>query len=240
MKRRRLAIVVAALAAGLGVAALALVPLRLVLDRLALPAVLAATDASGTVWNGTLHRVHWDGRPLGDIDVALQPRALLAGVQRVRLEGAAASAVLLDGRRRGIEGAHGTLAIDRVAGLGGLDLRLGLDDATMVFDATGCRAAGGSVRLGLSLPAAPAPLLELAGTPACAGDSVRVRLVPSAGTDAAPDVDALLEVAGDGRWRLHALVRAPDPSTRFALQAAGFQEAPGGLSRAGSGRVGGF
>lgn len=240
MKRRRLAALVAIVAAGLGVAVLALVPLRLPLERLDVPAALAATDASGTVWSGTLHRVHWNGRPLGDIDVALQPLALLGGVQRVRLDGAGASLVLLHGRQRGFDDAHGSLAIQRVAGLGGLDVRLDLDDAAIVFDATGCRAAGGGVRLALSLPAAPTPLLELAGTPACVGGIARVMLAPAAGTDAAPDVDASLEVGADGSWRLHALVRGADPSTRLALQAAGFQEGPGGLSRAENGRFRGL
>ena len=88
------------------------------------------------------------------------------------------------------------------------------------------------------IDASPAlPALALSGRPACDGERARLALAPSQAGPGAPDLTASLEIDRGGAWRIEALARSDDAGLRLALAAAGFQEAPGGLSFVASGRL---
>lgn len=209
-------------------------PLQLVLPRLPLPPGLAAAGIDGSLWHGGLRGLSWRGAAFGDVRAGLAPLPLLAGRQRIRLAGDQARLALETGRLRGVDDAHGVFPLPALHGLG---LRASLEDARLLFDGDGCREAGGRVRIEVALPGDALPPLLLAGSAACQG---RTGLVALASEDpAAPlGLDASLAIEADGRYTLQTLARSDDPAVRAVLLAAGFQDAPGGLSRVDSGRLG--
>lgn len=221
-------------AGGFALALLLFLPLQLVLPRLSPPPGLSATAISGSLWRGRLRSAEWNGVALGDLRLGLSPLSLFTGRRELWLRSAHARLSLSSGRLRGIDDAEGVLQLPPLAGLA---LRASLEDAGMLFDAEGCRSAGGRVRLELGLPGnALAPVI-LSGTPACEGRSGRLVLLPEQpGGPLLPE--ATLTVEADGGYRLQSLVRSDDPAIRLALLAAGFQDAPGGLGRVDSGRLG--
>lgn len=220
-------------AGGFALALVALLPLQLLLPKLSPPG-LSATAISGSLWRGDLRNAEWNGARLGDVRLGLSPLPLLSGRRELWLRSAQASLSLSSGRLRGIDDAHGVLPLPPVQGL---SMRASLEGARLLFDAEGCHGAGGRVRIELSLADdALAPVI-LSGTPACEGRSGRLVLLPEQpGGPLLPE--ATLTVEADGGYRLQSLVRSDDPAIRLALLAAGFQDAPGGLSRVDSGRLG--
>lgn len=209
-------------------------PLQSVLPRLSLPAALTATAVEGSLWSGRLRAARWRGIELGELRAGLSPLPLLAGRRQLWLRSPGAALTLHAGRIRGIDGASGVLPLPAPAGLG---LRASLEDAALLFDADGCRHAGGRVRVELALPGDALPPMILAGTPACEGHAATLLLQPEA---AGPlRLDVRLDIDGEGGWRIQSLAASDDPGLRLALRAAGFQEAPGGLSRVDAGRLGG-
>jgi hypothetical protein len=117
----------------------------------------------------------------------------------------------------------------------GLALRASLEEARMLFDGTGCREAGGRVRIEVALPGDTPPPLVLAGTLACEGRSGTLVLAPEDPTGPL-QVEATLSIEADGGYRLQSLARSDDPAVRAALMVHGFQEAAGSLSRVLEGR----
>ncbi|MBJ6978318.1 type II secretion system protein N [Luteimonas sp. MC1895] len=214
-------------AGAFSVAMLLAAPLQLAVTQLGLPPGLSAAGVDGSVWRGRLRQARWHGVALGDVRAGLAPLPLLAGRQRIRLRTPQASLSLHAGPVRGMSGASGLLPLPAVSGLG---LRASLEDARLLFDAGGCREAGGRVRVDVAVPGDVLPPLRLAGTPACDGAVGRLALLPE---DAAGPLwlEATLTVEADGRRSLQALARSDDPVLRAALVAHGFQDAPGGLSR---------
>lgn len=215
-------------------AMLLLVPLQLVLPRLALPPGFGATEATGSVWNGRLRAAHWRGQALGDLDASLAPLQLLAGRQQLQLRTDSARLVLSRGREAGIAGGTGVVALPPLAGL---TLRALLDDATLLFAGDRCHEARGRVRVEVTLPLDTLPPMILSGAPACEGGSGRLALHPEEARGPL-SVEATLDIEADGRYRLQALARSDDPAVRVALLAAGFQAAAGGMSRVDEGRLG--
>lgn len=237
MSRRGLAL---CFAAALALAALLLLPLRLALGWLDPDARhLVAAEVTGTVWRGSLRKAYWRGQPLGHVALGLQPLSLVSGVRRVRLTSETLSIDLLQGRVRGLEDGDGELVLERLDGLPGLSLRISLQDAAMTFNGARCSRAGGVVRAELRLPT-PLPELPLTGQPSCQqhAGAGRLILVPDGTVAAVPvTIEATLEIEADGRYRLQSLARTEDPATRLALQVAGFQDSPSGLSRIDSGSL---
>lgn len=217
-------------------------PLRLALGAFDLQAQrLAAIEARGSVWNGTLRDTRWRGTVLGDVAVALRPLSSLVGTHRVALQSDSAAAVLARGGVQGIEHLHGEFASVRIASMPGIDVHLRFDDATLTFADGRCREATGSmqaeVRLSGIADALAAPVL-LAGDIACENRTGTVTL--STTVDRAPgtpDIDATLEIDADGSYRLRSQVQADDDVTRLLLQANGFQDGPVGFSRVDSGTL---
>lgn len=214
------------------VALLLAAPLQLAATRLGLPPGLSAAGIDGSVWRGRLRQARWHGVSLGDVRAGLSPLPLLAGRQRIRLRTSQASLTLHAGPVRGVSDASGLLPLPALSGLG---LRASLEEARLLFDAGGCREAGGRVRVEVALPGDVLPPLRLAGAPACDGAAGRLALLPE---DAAGPLwlEATLTLEADGRRSLQALARSDDPAVRAALVAQGFQDAPGGLSRLIEGR----
>lgn len=210
-------------------------PLQLVLPRLPLPAGLSAAEVGGSLWRGRLRALHWHGVDHGDVDAGLSPLPLLTGRQRLWLRGDDARLALAGGRLRGLDGGDGLVPLPPLAGLA---LRASLEDARLLFDDSGCRQAGGRVRIEITLPGDTLPPQLLAGTPACEGRTASLVLVTE-GAGGPLWLEATLGVEADGRYTLQTTARSDDPAVRAALVAAGFQEAPGGLSRVDGGRLGG-
>lgn len=220
------------------------VPLQLGLPRLPLPPGLSAAEAGGNLWHGELRDLRWRGTDFGDVRTGLSPLSLLTGRQRLWLRTPQARLALDRGRLRGIHGGNGVLPLPSLSGLA---LRASLEDVRVLFDDAGCHEAGGRVRIEATLPqgalpqgtsiGSTLPPMLLTGSPACEGRAASLALVPEA---AGPlHLEATLTIEADGRYLLQSLARSDDPAVRMALLATGFQEAPGGLSRVDSGRLGG-
>lgn len=210
------------------------VPLRAVLAPL-LPAtgVVGATDARGTPWRGTLRSAVVAGSPVGDVDVRLQVLPLLLGRAVVALRGDALEARLLRGARVGIAEATGSVDLPAPAEWPGTRTTLSLDDASLVFAGGECRMGAGTVALSVLLPDPALPPLRLAGPLGCIAGHGRATLQADSG-----GVGAVLDIAGDGRWRLQATAPAADSGLRIALQLAGFRDAGGALQREWRGQLG--
>lgn len=232
MSRR---VLVLSFAAAFALAALLLLPLRFALGGLDLDRMgIGAGEAAGTVWHGRLRAARWRGQALGDVALRLQPLPLLGGVRRVHLAGDTLSLDLLQGRVRGLDAGNGELVLEGLDRLPGASLRIALQDAAMRFDRDGCRHADGAVRVELRVASLPA--IALSGRLSCAGEVGRLALASDPAAVIA--LEAILEIERDGGYRLQSLARSDDPATRLALQLAGFQEGPAGMSRVDAGGTG--
>lgn len=157
---------------------------------------------------------------------------------------------LLRGRVAGVEGASGRMSLSNLATLPGLSLRIRLDEATLTFADGRCRSAGGRVAVELAWPrtpatpaataAADAAPLVLTGEVACQERSGVVRMAGASDAGAgagAVRLTALVEIEADGRYRVQSLATTGDDRARLLLQAAGFQDSSGGLSRVDGGAL---
>ncbi|WP_168198918.1 type II secretion system protein N [Luteimonas granuli] len=199
-------------------------PLQLVLPRLPLPAGLSAAEVGGSLGRGRLRAVHWHGVDHGDVDAGLSPLPLLTGRQRLWLRGDDARLALAGGRLRGLDGGDGVLPLPPLAGLA---LRVSLEDARLLFDDSGCRQAGGRVRIEITLPGDTLPPQLLTGTPACEGRTGSLVLVTEgAGGPLWLGSDA----RGRSRRPLHAADHGPQRRPRGAC-GAGRRGLPGGSRR---------
>jgi hypothetical protein len=210
------------------VAAVATLPLALVARSLA-TAGLAADEASGSVWNGTLRAARLGGHPLGDLDVALPALPLLLGQQQLDVSGANWSARLSRGSRKGVLSSGGLLPSITIAPLHGATIEVSLRQARLVFEDGRCIEGAGSVGAVLQWPDARLPELELEGPVECARGLGQVTLTN--GDRGAFPVQLLATVMADGSYRLQATAQPADPATRAALVAGGFHETPSGLGR---------
>lgn len=212
-----------------------LLPLRLALGTADLAALgVSARDVTGPVWSGHLRTAEWRGRPLGDTAVALRPWPLLLGVRQMQLTTPGLSVEIVDGRQVGIGDANGRIALDRIDTLPGLGLQLRLIDVDLRFANGQCVLAGGTVEVAVSM-SGRAPI-QLKGPVRCAGDHGVLALTAAASPEAG-QIEATLSIAADGRYRLSSRVDPADDAASAALQLAGFQQTPSGLSRLDSGHL---
>ncbi|ADV26789.1 exported type II protein secretion system protein N [Pseudoxanthomonas suwonensis 11-1] len=212
---------------------LAGLPLRLVLAATGMPAPLAASGASGTLWNGQLHGVHWDRTALGSVSLRLSPWHLALGEARLAAAGPRLAATVLQGRRTGVEHARGDLDL----ALSGLPLRLSLDNAAAVFDRDRCIAAGGALAIELAGPGSagmPAPVLH--ARPRCDGGRWLAEF-SAAPVDGMPAMHATLHLDRRGQLALLARVETADPALRLALASQGFETSGAGMSLRAEGRL---
>lgn len=214
-------IVVAGLVALL--AGILLFPLRLAVSSLA-PG-LEADAVTGSVWNGQLRNARWDGVPLGDLDIGLDPRSLLGGNPELaftRLNSGVNGATL-----NGSVG--GSRQEKRIVGLDG-DLQLELlpapvprvaltfaDVSASFSNSRGCMAAGGTITARISGIPLMGDSPPISGTPRCDGDALLTRL-------AAPTAPLALDLWlwQDGRYRAGLAVQTANPLARITLSGIGF------------------
>ncbi|WP_149196206.1 type II secretion system protein N [Luteimonas suaedae] len=211
-----------------------LLPLRLALGMVDLErAGLGAAGSSGSLWRGRLQDARLHGRALGDVDVRLSPWPLLTGTRELVVRSATLRASLLQGARRGIRDANGTLTLEDLDLAPGLALVLDASDVHLVFVGDACRNASGRIGLALHPAAGGEPFAVLEGAAACDGRAATVAWMPSgaaSGPFAALRVDARIEP--DGAWRLQSVVPGVDDAREAAaLELAGFRPGPAGWSR---------
>jgi general secretion pathway protein N len=210
-------------------ALLALLPLRLAIDRMGFDARgLSARTATGTIWFGALQEARIGPAALGDVEARLNLFPLFLGRARLSVAGSGEG---------GIEGAivatrHG-FAVDGVSGrfrfgplFAPLPLTaLDLDAFGVGFAAGRCIHAEGRVRATVTLDVGGAVVAPtLAGQARCAGDAL---LLPLAGSTGMEQLE--LRIFADGRYRLHLLVRTADAGLRARLAMAGFRPAGNAL-----------
>jgi general secretion pathway protein N len=200
-------------------ALIALLPLRLALERIGMPG-FAAREATGSVWLGTVKEAQFGKVALGDLAVSLETLPLFAGQARLTVNG-------LAGRR--FEGAfsstrHGfgvddlTAELSLAGAFGPLPLA-GIDttDVSARFERGRCVQAEGRVRATLSGDIGGIPLPGLAGAARCEAGLLLLPLLSQPGTERLE-----LRVGGDGRYRADLRVRPSQPGLGAALTAAGF------------------
>jgi general secretion pathway protein N len=177
-------------------ALLAFLPLRLVLAG----SGLAAREASGSIWSGTLKEARIGPAALGDVQARVRPLPLLTGSLRIGLARPSTAADRLSGtlvlsrNRRAIENATGLIPLETsLASFPATSVELA--DITVRFRDGQCDRAEGMVRANLAggsaLPA------SLSATARCDRGALSLPFTVG-GTGAKIE----LRVSGDGRWEV--------------------------------------
>jgi general secretion pathway protein N len=222
MRRYRWAVF---LAAAFLFSLLALLPLRLALDRLGLSEHgLTARAATGSLWGGALQEAQVGPVPLGDLGARLHFLPLLLGRARLSLysaePGTFAGAIVVSRHSFGFDDVSARLRV------GALFAPLAVptvdfDDVGARFTSGRCTHAEGNVRAALS---GSTGAVGLAGQARCAGDAL---LLPLASPSGAERLN--IRLFADGRYRVEALVRPADPALAGRLVAAGFRPVGSGF-----------
>jgi general secretion pathway protein N len=204
-------------------ALVALLPLRLTLDWLALDERgFAAREAKGSIWLGGLSEAQFGTVALGDVQASLRTLPLLIGRARVDLdreEGPERFEGGLTVSRHGFGIEDMTGAIDIGSAFAPLPIAsLDLGDVSARFVDGQCAAAEGSVRAGvagdvagLSLPGG------LNGNARCDQGALLLPLVSQTGMEALN-----IRLFESGRYELELAVKPVDDTMRDRLIAAGF------------------
>jgi len=206
---------------------LALLPLRLALDRLGFEdRGLTARAATGSLWSGALQEAQLGPVPLGDLSARLNVLPLFIGRARLSLHGAEPGtfdgAVIVTRHSFGFDDVSARLRVGALFAPLAIPT-LDFDDLSARFASGRCTHAEGRVRAALSGGAAGAmPGLE--GRARCAGDALLLPLASPSGNERLN-----LRLFADGRYQAEALVRPADPAVRAGLIAAGFRPVGSGL-----------
>lgn len=202
---------------------LALLPLRLALDWLALDERgVAAREARGSIWLGALTEAQIGAVPLGDLATQLRTLPLFIGQARVDLTGADQPDRL---KGSATVSRHGFAIDDMTARLelGGAlaPLPVGavdLSDVTAHFDDGLCTSAEGLVRANIAGDIAGVTLPGgLSGNARCDRGALMLPLVGQSGMEALN-----LRLFEDGRYEVELAVRPVDDAMRDRLVASGF------------------
>lgn len=209
-------------------ALVALLPLRLALDWLALDQRgFAARETQGSLWLGAISEAQWGGVALGDLQARLRTLPLLALRARIDVDS-------LDAPKRvdgGITVTRNSFGVDdmtariEAAGLfAPLPVSaLDLSDVTVRYANGACVAAEGTVIATVSavpgLPLSP----QLGGTARCDAGAL---LLPLQSASGAEKIDIRLHP--DGRYHARIGLLAVPPGVIPALSAAGFQATAAG------------
>jgi general secretion pathway protein N len=210
-------------------ALVALLPLRLALDWLALDATgFSARQVEGSIWLGFLSEARVGGAPIGDLRAKLDPVPLVAGQARVRfdrLQGGAAASPL----EGSVSVSRHSIAVDDVTAtmplgtafaplpISGLDL----SDVSVRFQDGLCDHADGLVKAqvagdvgGISLPGG------LTGNARCEAGALMLPLASPGGAEMLS-----LAIQAGGHYRAELLVRPSDAAARTRLLGSGFTPA---------------
>jgi general secretion pathway protein N len=212
-------------------ALVALLPLRLVLDWLALDERgFAARQAKGSIWLGALSEAQFGSVALGDLSASLRTLPLFVGRARVdlertdeqrRFEGSATMAR----NRFGIDDLSAVLDVGTVFAplpIGSVDL----GDVTAHFADGLCTSAEGVVKAtiagdvgGVTLPGG------LTGNARCDQGALLLPLVSQSGLEALN-----VRLYEDGRYQIELAVKPVDDAMRDRLIASGFMLTTGGYA----------
>jgi general secretion pathway protein N len=223
------------------VAVLAIVaffPLRLALGLSDFKSIgFTARQVEGSIWSGRIGELHMRSQPLGTVDVALDPFALLIGNISMTFSRLGSPEGPLDGRlvagfTRGLIDTSGRIAVgDMFAPLPIAALEL--DKVTIKFRDGRCEQASGTVR---PIIAAPIPGLTfdpgLAGTVQCDGPRARVGMATPSGAERLE-----FYVSDSGQYRGWMSVRNSQPDIAGALSLFGFRPSPQGMTLTVDGRL---
>lgn len=203
-------------------ALLALMPLRVALGWFGLDERgLAAREAEGTVWLGSLSEAQLGGMEVGDVRARTRFLPLLVGQARIELQEAEGD---------GFEGAvtssrHGFGVDDLTARLrpsrsfGPLSLAtIDLSDLSVSFAGGQCRSAEGRVRATLSGEVAGIALGAVGGNARCDAGALLLPLMSQSGTEGIH-----FRLHADGRYRADILARPAQEDVLNRLLGAGFQ-----------------
>jgi len=201
--------------------------------------------AEGTLWNGALRDVTWQGQSLGDAHIIFRPAALLLG----RLSFA------LDIQGRGPLTGHGVITrgfggsiairdasfwadVARMPTLLPLSGFVAVDIKSLKLDRNGCHEAIARVETN-TLQRGPGGLNwtgpVLSGQAQCEDGSLVLPLTGAQG----PDRIAVTFIADRGSaYTVDITVETPDPAVMSALSALGFTPAGGGFTLRQTGRWG--
>jgi general secretion pathway protein N len=200
-------------------ALIALLPLRLAIDRLGFDEQgLAARDVTGSLWSGVLREAQFGPVPLGDLSARLHVLPLFLGRARLSLSsadgGSFEGALVATRHGFGVDEVSARLRIGSLlAPLGVTSLEL--DGVGALFRSGRCVHAEGRVRSAL---AGAAGAVAMTGQARCDGGALRLPLTSPSGAERLD-----IRLLGDGRYQVEALVRPADPASAAALLAAGFR-----------------
>lgn len=228
-----------AVTAGLGVLAVAaLFPLRLALGFSDMQSIgFTARQVEGTIWSGRIGELHLRSQPLGAMDVALDPFALLLGnlsmgFNRLDNPEGPLEGRLVTGLTRGLIDTSGRLAVADIFAPLPISA-LELDKVTVKFRDGQCDKASGEVR---PIIAAPIPGVTfdagLRGVVECDGQRARVRMATPSGAERLE-----FYVQESGEYRGWMSVRNSRPDVAGALSIFGFRPSPQGMTLTVDGRL---
>ena len=227
-------------AAGLVImAVIVLFPLRLALGLSDMQSIgFTARQVEGTIWSGRIGELHMRSQPLGAMDVALDPFALLLGnlslgFKRLDNPEGPLEGRLVTGSTRGLVDTSGRITVaDMFAPLPIAALEL--DRVTVQFRDGQCDKASGQVRPIIAAPI-PGVTLEnagLAGVVECDGQRARVRMETPSGAERLE-----FYVQESGQYRGWMSVRNSRPDVAGALSIFGFRPSPQGMTLTVDGRL---
>jgi general secretion pathway protein N len=209
---------------------IALLPLRLALGWLGLDARgLAAREAIGSVWQGSVREAELGPVPIGDVSARLNMLPLLIGRARIDVRRPGESdplkgAVVATRHGFGLDDAEGSF--DTASAFAPLPLQgLDLGDVTVHFASGTCRDANGLVRARLgSVQGLAAFPSGFSGNARCEGGALLLPLVSQSGRER-----LVIRLFEDGRYRLELTLPPADPTTSERLAAAGFLQSGSNL-----------
>lgn len=205
-------------------AIVALLPLRLALDWLALDERgFAAREAKGSIWLGALSEAQFGSLALGDLRASLRTLPLFVGRARVDLvrdddtEPFQAS-VTLSRNRFAIDDMTGPLAIG--SALAPLPIgKLAFEDVSAHFTDGLCSSAEGRVKAEVGGEAGGLPLPSaFNGNARCDQGAMLLPLASQSGMESLN-----LRLLDDGRYEVALAIRPVDDGMRDRLLAAGFR-----------------
>ena len=197
------------------------------------PSGLSSDSVSGSIWNGRLENTRIGRIRIGDVDAHLSPFALFTGVSRLSLRSELGAATLVQGRERGIEDAEIAIDLEQLGFAVPMAGSVKLQRATLLFQDDRCNFVEGQISTDVFRRVWSGP--ELSGRLMCDGKAAVARL---AGRTADVDVDIMVRIEADGRYRVQSHVTSSNNGVLIALGLAGFAQNGDGVVRLDEGILG--
>jgi general secretion pathway protein N len=184
---------------------IALLPLRIALDRLGFAdRGLTARQAEGSIWAGALAGARFGEVAIGDVGTRLRMLPLLTGRARLDLEeeDRLSGAVTVSRHGVGVDDATGTIELPALAGLP--PATLDLADVSVRFGNGLCAEAEGLVKARMAGELGGVPLAAgFSGQARCDGAALQLPLASQSGGDRLD-----VRLFADGRYRVDTYLRS--------------------------------